>query len=70
MKELNHEAKRMLSDSIFELKGLNALIGMMQTAFAEGSGAVCTDDAPDALYHIYTTQNNILERMKQAIDED
>lgn len=70
MRKLEHKEMRILSDSIFELKGLNALIGITQAAFAEASGAICTDDVPSALYHIYTTQNDILERMSHLIDED
>lgn len=69
MKNLEGNDMVMLSDSIEELKQLNALLGFMQTAFAEGANAISDGETADALYHVYITQYQILNRMKQAIEE-
>lgn len=70
MKNLGHEELSKITDDIYELTQLNALIGFMQTTFAEGSSAVSEGDAADALYHIYINQMRILERMKKAIESE
>lgn len=70
MKNLGHVELSKITDDIYELTQLNALIGFMQTAFAEGSSAVSDGDAADALYHIYINQMRILGRMKKAMESE
>ncbi len=64
----SYNVVKQLEDDICELKQLNALVGFMQTAFAEGSDAVTTDDTAGALYHVYISQFEILRRMQGRID--
>lgn len=68
MKNIEWEGQVKISDDIYELMQLNALIGFMQTAFAEGFSAVSSEDAADALYHIYTSQSRILKRMEKVME--
>ena len=68
MKNIEWEGQSIISDDIYELMQLNALIGFMQTAFTEGSSAVSSEDAADALYHIYTSQSRILKRMEKVME--
>lgn len=64
---LEHNNMAQLSDSIEELKQLNALLGFMQTAFAEGPEAISEGEAADALYHIYINQCELLIRMQEIL---
>ena len=41
---------------VYELDQLNALIGFMQVAFAEGASATDEEEAAAALWHIYCRQ--------------
>lgn len=69
MKNLDHNDMAKLSDGIEELKQLNALLGFMQTAYAEGASAISEGEAADALYHIYTNQCSILRRMQGTLED-
>ena len=58
-----------LAEEIVRLKQLNALLGFVQTAFADGASVIPEEEADRALYHIYETQREILTRMQKRIDE-
>lgn len=68
MKNIEWEGQVKISDYIYELEQLNALIGFIQTAFAESSSVVSSKDVADALYHIYMSQSRILERMEKVME--
>lgn len=53
----------------YELKRTNALLGFMQTAFAEGSSVIPEDEAADALYHIYINQRNIISQLRGLLED-
>lgn len=56
-------------DYIYEMEQINALIGFIQIAFAEGEGAADMTEASDALYYIYKKQIELFKRMKEALKE-
>ncbi len=58
----------LIMDKLYELEGTNALLGFMQTAFAEGDGLINNKEAATALYHIYTTQIKTIEELKQMVE--
>ena len=50
-----------LDGVVYELYQLNALIGFMQVAFAEGPSAT---DEEEALWHIYCRQGELIKQIK------
>ena len=54
-------------DAIYELRRLTALLGMCQTAFAEGSSVINHEDASDALYHLYVSQCKVLKEIEAVL---
>lgn len=59
--------KSIMYDNFYKLKQLTALLGMVQTAFAEGASVINPEDASDALYHLYTSQQNVLKEMEEVL---
>lgn len=58
----------LIIDKLSELERMNALLGFMQTAFAETDGITSNEETADALYHIYTTQSSILKELKDMVE--
>jgi len=59
-----------LDNIIYELQQLNALVGFMQTAFAEGASATDEQEAAAALWHIYCRQGELLKQIKKMYTEE
>ena len=57
----------LMIDTLGKLEETNALLGFMQTAFAEGEVLQSNKETADALYHIYKIQSKTLEEMKKMI---
>ena len=53
-----------LDGVVYELYQLNALIGFMQVAFAEGPSATDAEEAAAALWHIYCRQGELIKQIK------
>ena len=53
-----------LDGVVYELYQLNALIGSMQVAFAEGPSATDEEEAAAALWHIYCRQGELIKQIK------
>ena len=53
-----------LDGVVYELYQLNALIGFMQVAFAEGPSATDEEEAAAALWHIYCRQGELIKQIK------
>ena len=58
-----------LDGVVYELDQLNALIGFMQVAFAEGASATDEEEAAAALWHIYYRQGELLKQIKELYGE-
>ena len=54
----------LIIEELWEMERLNSLLGFIQVAFAEADGLTNTEEAAGALYHIYTAQAKILEKLK------
>ena len=54
-----------LDSVVYELDQLNALIGFMQVAFAEGPSATDKAEAAAALWHIYCRQGELIKQIKE-----
>lgn len=61
--------KNLIIDELTNLEETNALIGFIQTAFAEGKSASDDQETASALYHIYAIQTETLKRLKQMLKE-
>lgn len=69
MRPISEELNR-LDNIIYELQQLNALVGFMQTAFAEGASATDEQEAAAALWHIYCRQGELLKQIKKMYTEE
>lgn len=58
-----------LDSVVYELDQLNALIGFMQVAFAEGPSVTDEAEAAAALWHIYCRQGELLKQIKELYGE-
>lgn len=58
-----------LDGVVYELDQLNALIGFMQVAFAEGASATDEEEAAAALWYIYCRQGELLKQIKELYGE-
>ena len=59
-----------LDGVVYELDQLNALIGFMQVAFAEGPSATDEEEAAADLWHIYCRQGELLKQIKKMYTEE
>ena len=69
MKPISEELNR-LDNIIYELQQLNAIVGFMQTAFAEGASATDEQEAAAALWNIYCRQGELLKQIKKMYTEE
>lgn len=58
-----------LEDEIYVFEQTTAILGLIQTAFAEGSSAVNNGEAADALMFLYMKQGDAIKNMKQILAE-
>lgn len=52
-----------------DLEQLTAILGFMETAFADGASVIEEEQASAALHHIYTDQQRIIALMRRVIAE-
>lgn len=70
MRPIISEELNRLDNIIYELKQLNALVGFIQTAFAEGASATDEQEAAAALWHIYCRQGELLTQIEKMYTEE
>lgn len=58
-----------LENGIYELEQTTAILGLIQTAFAEGGAAVNNGEAAEALMLLYMKQGDAIKNMKQILTE-
>lgn len=58
-----------LEDEICVFEQTTAILGFIQTAFAEGSTAVNNGEAAEALMFLYMKQGDAIKNMKQFLVE-
>ena len=51
------------------LEQTNAILGFIQTAFAEGAGLHNTKETSASLYHVYMVQAAAIEKIKKSLKE-
>lgn len=61
--------KTEIEEILFEMEQTTATLGIIQTAFAEGEGSINTKEASNALFLLYTKQNNALEGLRKVISQ-
>lgn len=64
MNEFNRGMK--IDDALNELEQITALLGLVQTAFAEGASVIPEAEASIAIYYLYTKQLKALETLRSA----
>lgn len=61
-------ARMDFEDALYELEQTTAILGFIQTAYAEGHSLIEAGESSAAIYMLYTKQNNIVKRLKEVLD--
>lgn len=56
-----------LGDALYELEQTTATLGLVQTAFVEGSDCINTKETADVMYMLYQKQDEAIKRLKEII---
>lgn len=56
-----------LEEVVHELEQTTAILGFIQTAFAEGDSCINMEEAADAIYMLYNKQSDTIKELRKAV---